>query len=70
MNYVKNTLLLFSRLYNESIYKFNDFINSLIEEENVEALTLVNFEQQKNYYLNKIKIFKILHTSVSLTIST
>jgi len=40
-----NTLLLFSRLYNESIYKFNDFINTLLDDENIGIG--VSFSQQE-----------------------
>lgn len=39
-----NTMLLFSRLYNESIYKFNTFINQLLDSGDIEIG--VNFSQQ------------------------
>lgn len=40
-----NTMLLFSRLYNESTYKFNNFINQLLDNEDIEIG--VSFSQQE-----------------------
>lgn len=40
-----NTLLLFSRLYNDSIYKFNEFINELLGDESIDVG--VSFTQQE-----------------------
>jgi hypothetical protein len=39
-----NTLLLFSRLYNDSIHKFNEFLNGLFENEEISVG--LNFSQQ------------------------
>lgn len=41
-----NSMLLFSRLYNNSTAKFKTFINSILEESNVELDTTVKFVQQ------------------------
>lgn len=42
-----NTLLLFSRLYNNNAEKFKRFINTLLEKSNVELDTTVKFSQQE-----------------------
>ena len=41
-----NTLLLFSRLYNNSNDKFNRFLVNLFEDESIEFDTKINFKQQ------------------------
>jgi len=42
-----NTLLLMSRLYNESPEKFRIFINTILEDNNIELETMVKFKQQQ-----------------------
>lgn len=42
-----NTLLLFSRLYNNSADKFKRFINAVLEDKNIELDTTVKFRQQE-----------------------
>lgn len=42
-----NTLLLFSRLYNNSADKFKRFLNALFEYDNIEIDTTVQFRQQE-----------------------
>jgi len=42
-----NTLLLFSRLYNNSADKFKLFLNALLENDNIEIDTTVQFRQQE-----------------------
>lgn len=64
-----NTLLLFSRLYNESSNKFIDFINSLLGEELNSHLELINFEQQKKNG-NSIPDGSITQNSFKIVIET
>ena len=42
-----NTLLLFSRLYSNSVDKFKRFVNALLEDESIELETTVIFSQQE-----------------------
>lgn len=64
-----NTLLLFSRLYNESPNKFIDFINLLFEEKLNNQLELINFEQQKKNG-NSIPDGSITQNSFKVVIET
>lgn len=44
-----NTLLLFNRLYNNSPEKFRMFLNSVLEDSQIELDTAVSFKQQQRY---------------------
>lgn len=62
-----NTLLLFSRLYNESTYKFNEFLNELLEEESLDIG--VNFTQQEKS-VNSIPDGTLSQSSFKISIET
>jgi hypothetical protein len=66
-----NTLLLFSRLYNESPKKFEMFINNLLENDAIEELnTMVQFKQQEKSGTGTIPDGVIEQDSFKIVIET
>lgn len=65
-----NTLLLFSRLYQNSSEKFTLFTNSILEEDGEELKTTVNFKQQERSRSGRVADGLISQDSFKVVIET
>jgi len=65
-----NTLLLFSRLYNNSPDKFRRFINAILEESGIELDTTVQFKQQEKAASGRVPDGLIEQESFKVVIET
>lgn len=69
-NWITNsTLLLFSRLYNHSLYKFQEFIDILLSDANSEANFEASFKEQSKGN-NSVPDAMILQNSIQIIIET
>ena len=65
-----NTLLLFSRLYQNSPEKFTRFINAVLEESGIELDTMVRFKQQQKAASGRVPDGFIEQESFKVVIET